>query len=77
MKKPCPMCKGRPVTTMQSRIKDSPCELCGGDGVVDPDRMCKCGRPAVVPIGNDKYTCTRGQCIEKALNPVSHGGLGA
>lgn len=76
MNKPCPMCKGRPVTTMESRVKDQPCELCGGQGWVDPDRICTCGRPAVILIGKDKYTCTRNACIATAIGPQP-AGLGA
>lgn len=77
MKKKCPMCKGRPVTTMESHIKDRECELCGGQGALDPDVVCKCGRPAVVPVGVGKFTCTRSACIEKALGLEPKVGPGA
>lgn len=75
MKKPCPMCKSRPVTTMETHIKDRMCELCGGQGWVDNEKQCKCGRPAVVKVKENTFTCTRNACIEKALAPVI--GMGA
>lgn len=67
VKKPCPMCKGRPVVTMQTDIRDRACELCGGRGYVEPELMCRCGRPAVIPV-NGTVVCTRNACIDKACN---------
>jgi hypothetical protein len=57
----CPICAGREVNDVKAHFKSGPCNLCGGTGHVDPDKVCICGRPAVLQIEGTKV-CTRVEC---------------
>lgn len=66
MIKPCPICKGRPVNTVLSRLINGVCELCNGLGKVDTEKICECGRPATKTLAG-KEVCTRYECGLKAI----------
>lgn len=60
----CPVCQGRPVNHPKSWRQSGPCELCGGRGVVDPDKICGCGRPVVGTI-EGKGVCSYISCVDR------------
>ena len=62
----CPQCKDRPVVSPSVQLLDMPCDMCDGEGFVDTECVCECGRPAVRVIA-DTMTCTKWECIELAL----------
>jgi ferredoxin-thioredoxin reductase catalytic subunit len=61
MIEPCPLCKGRLTNSPKARISNPPCDYCAGHGMVDTDRVCKCGRPAVL-VTNGQMHCTLFAC---------------
>lgn len=62
----CPICQARPVNNPRVQFLNPPCDLCGGRGFVDPDDVCKCGRPAV-HTANKLRVCTRWECGKAAV----------
>lgn len=62
----CPMCRGRQTNNVFARIISGPCDYCGGQGKLETNRMCECGRPAVKRT-NEIWHCARLQCGEQAL----------
>lgn len=62
----CPMCGGRPTNSVFARLRNPPCDFCGGGGKVDTELVCSCGRPAVRKT-NGKDHCTRFECGKAAL----------
>ncbi len=66
MTKPCPMCKGRTPNNVFARLISGPCDYCGGKGVLETEKICKCGRPAVFETKGILH-CTRVTCGEQAL----------
>jgi hypothetical protein len=62
MTKPCPRCNGRGFTVEPFiQRSDQFCRWCGGKGQIDPEKICKCGRPAV-QILDGKEVCIIGDC---------------
>lgn len=70
MIRPCPTCRGRGVNDVFARISSPNCNMCNGSGKVDGDNVCRCGRPAVILIG-DTLTCTRVACQDVVLGKVN------
>lgn len=62
----CPMCQGRPVNYPMTRVKNPPCDFCGGQGEVNTELSCKCGRPATRKTNGINH-CTRFECGKAAL----------
>lgn len=66
----CPMCKGRHPNNVFARILSTPCDFCGGLGVLDTESSCKCGRPAVRKLNENKI-CTRYECAKEVLGSTA------
>lgn len=63
----CPMCFGKPLCQPLARTYDGPCDYCGGDGLVDTESVCKCGRPGIRLV-EGVMVCTRFTCITAILD---------
>lgn len=65
---PCPNnCQDGKVVTPLARLEDGDCELCSGLGMVDPDMVCVCGRPALFTHEGKDY-CGRENCLKPRMN---------
>lgn len=62
----CPSCDNRPVVNPFEQKADRGCQLCAQSGMVNPKKVCSCGRPAIWVI-NQKDVCNTEGCIQDAF----------
>lgn len=79
------MCHGRGVNNVKAQFMNPACDLCGGRGTVDTEKICKCGRPAIRIVGNEEI-CTHIMCFNRVqpskeandslvrIGPMAHMG---
>lgn len=60
----CPACDGKPVITPREPNHIGVCKMCLGAGEVNPDWVCKCGRPAIRVI-REHRVCSSNVCAKE------------
>jgi hypothetical protein len=71
MKRRCPNCLGyKFLVSPRVHMKVADCVMCMGTGFVNPDYVCKCGRPGLRQVA-DQIVCTANRCADDAMGVVA------
>lgn len=62
----CPECRGKAHSSVFGFFGMEACRMCNDEHVIDTERVCECGRPAVRVVDNENI-CLRKPCLERVL----------